>query len=124
MLIGSVAGGGSADFVSAFHTPIPSLNSYITPPFKSFSSFGTGAGWRTLDPILGTVRLIPAKCLSCIASLIALSWATCLDIPCYACQLGELTEARMFFQKAFQIDDARALKTVAREDSDLKALYE
>ena len=45
------------------------------------------------------------------------------NLACYACQLGNLSEARKWLEKAFEIgDDENKLKQMVLEEPDLKAL--
>ncbi len=46
------------------------------------------------------------------------------NLACYACQLGELTEARDWLKRALERGSAQAIKTLALADPDLEPLRE
>ena len=45
------------------------------------------------------------------------------NLACYACQSGELVQARKFLRLAFEIGDRKELLKMAGMDSDLKSLW-
>jgi hypothetical protein len=45
------------------------------------------------------------------------------NLACYACQLGNLKEARQWLEKAFAIGDSKQLKLMALDDPDLEPLW-
>ncbi|HWX20490.1 MAG TPA: tetratricopeptide repeat protein [Candidatus Binatia bacterium] len=45
------------------------------------------------------------------------------NLACYECQLGRLEQAKEWLEKAFQVGDARRMKSAALEDPDLKPLW-
>jgi hypothetical protein len=46
------------------------------------------------------------------------------NLSCYACQLNNLDEARVWLQRAFEAGDKDTIKTMALADLDLKPLWE
>jgi tetratricopeptide (TPR) repeat protein len=46
------------------------------------------------------------------------------NLACYACQLGMMDVAKMWFGEAFELDDKKELKLMALEDPDLKPMWE
>lgn len=44
------------------------------------------------------------------------------NLACYACQLGNLPEAKSWLEKAFDLDSNKTLKRLALEDPDLEPL--
>ena len=46
------------------------------------------------------------------------------NLACYVCQLGNLSEARKWLQRAFAVGDKKHLKLMALSDADLKPLWE
>ncbi len=50
-------------------------------------------------------------------------WTIPYNLACYACQLGNLPEAKRWLQKALQIEDASKLKLMALDDPDLEPLW-
>ena len=46
------------------------------------------------------------------------------NLACYACQLGDLTEARQWLAKAIKIGGAEDIKPMALSDPDLKPMWE
>ena len=49
-------------------------------------------------------------------------WTIPYNLACYACQLDNLTEARVWLRKAFAIEDKKRLLKVAMEDPDLESM--
>ena len=49
-------------------------------------------------------------------------WLICYNLACYACQLGQLTEARAWLMRAIERGDPREINRLAAEDPDLKPL--
>lgn len=45
------------------------------------------------------------------------------NLACYACQLGQLTEARRLLKRAFAVGDTDKLKQMALTDPDLESLW-
>ena len=45
------------------------------------------------------------------------------NLACYACQLGNLKEARRWLEKAFALGDSKQIKRVALEDPDLEPIW-
>ena len=50
-------------------------------------------------------------------------WRICYNLACYACQLGELDEARALLERAFTPGDAKQVKMMALDDADLSPLF-
>lgn len=50
-------------------------------------------------------------------------WVIPYNLACYACQLGDLGEARKRLEQAFKVGDAKALKLEAAADPDLAPLW-
>lgn len=46
------------------------------------------------------------------------------NLACYACQLGNLPDARHWLRKAVQSSDRTAVRSMALKDNDLEALWE
>jgi predicted Zn-dependent protease len=46
------------------------------------------------------------------------------NLACYACQLGKLTEARDWLTRAIETGDGNKIKSLAKEDPDLKPLFD
>lgn len=51
------------------------------------------------------------------------SWNLLYDTACYACLLGKFDEAKRFFELAMLVGDARAIRSKARHDPHLEALW-
>lgn len=45
------------------------------------------------------------------------------NLACYACQLGNLEEAKVWLERAFTLDPSMQLKRAAKEDPDLEPLW-
>ena len=45
------------------------------------------------------------------------------NLACYACQLGNLKEARQSLEKAFALGDSKQLKLMALDDPNLEPLW-
>jgi tetratricopeptide (TPR) repeat protein len=45
------------------------------------------------------------------------------NLACYECQLGSLTEAKNWLQKAFEVGDGNKIKLMALDDPDLEPLW-
>jgi tetratricopeptide (TPR) repeat protein len=45
------------------------------------------------------------------------------NLACYACQMGELDEARRWFQRALAVGEKAKLKSMAVSDTDLQPLW-
>ena len=45
------------------------------------------------------------------------------NLACYTCQIGRLWEARQWLAQAMEVGDAREIKAQARQDIDLKPLW-
>ncbi len=50
-------------------------------------------------------------------------WLIAYNLACYACQLGQLDDARHLLQRAFSLGDAKQLKLMALDDEDLASLW-
>jgi len=50
-------------------------------------------------------------------------WQICYNLACYACQLGEMDEARALLERAFTLGDAKQVKLMALDDPDLSPLF-
>ncbi len=50
-------------------------------------------------------------------------WKIAYNLACYACQLGEMTEAWRWLDRAIQSGDADKIKSAALDDPDLKPLW-
>ena len=50
-------------------------------------------------------------------------WVIPYNLACYACQLGNLAEARSWLEQAFKVGDAQELKLEALDDPDLAPLW-
>lgn len=50
-------------------------------------------------------------------------WVIPYKLACYACQLGELSDARQWIAHAFKVGDAQRLKLRALDDADLAPLW-
>lgn len=50
-------------------------------------------------------------------------WRIQYDLACYACQLGEIEEARAFLARAIELGDAQEVKSKALDDPDLSRLF-
>ncbi len=48
----------------------------------------------------------------------------CYNLACYQCQLGALDEAKEWLRKACQLGNAKQFKKLAREDPDLRPLWQ
>jgi hypothetical protein len=46
------------------------------------------------------------------------------NLACYACQLGNLPEARQWLAKAIEISDAKDIKAMALSDPDLQPMWD
>jgi tetratricopeptide (TPR) repeat protein len=51
------------------------------------------------------------------------NWLVQYNMACYACQLGEIEEARAFLARAIEWGDADKVKLMALDDSDLAPLF-
>ena len=51
-------------------------------------------------------------------------WEICYNLACYACQLGEMDEARAFLERAIALGDAEKVKLMALDDPDLSPLFD
>jgi hypothetical protein len=50
-------------------------------------------------------------------------WVIPYNLACYTCQLGRLDEARLWFDRALTIGDAKEIKLAALDDADLAPLF-
>jgi tetratricopeptide (TPR) repeat protein len=46
------------------------------------------------------------------------------NLSCYACQMGQLDEARLWFRRALKAGNKEMIRKMALEDTDLEALWE
>lgn len=46
------------------------------------------------------------------------------NLSCYACQMGQLEQARAWFRRALKIGDQEKIKQMALDDSDLEPLWQ
>jgi tetratricopeptide (TPR) repeat protein len=51
------------------------------------------------------------------------NWLVQYNMACYACQLGEIEEARAFLARVIELGDADKVKLMALDDPDLSALF-
>jgi Flp pilus assembly protein TadD len=51
------------------------------------------------------------------------NWLVQYNMACYACQLGEIEEARAFLARAIELGDAAKVKLMALDDPDLLPLF-
>jgi tetratricopeptide (TPR) repeat protein len=63
------------------------------------------------------------KALLQAAKKFPLASTVAYNLACYACQLGDLAEARNHFQQALKTGDPRHIRKIALEDSDLQPLW-
>jgi tetratricopeptide (TPR) repeat protein len=56
------------------------------------------------------------------AEMFPSKWEICYNLACYACQLGELDEARAFLERAITLGDSEKVKLKALDDPDLSPL--
>jgi tetratricopeptide (TPR) repeat protein len=50
-------------------------------------------------------------------------WVVPCNLACYTCQLGRLDDARLWFDRALAVGDAKAIKLAALDDADLAPLF-
>ena len=50
-------------------------------------------------------------------------WLIVYNLACYACQLGQLDEARVLLDRAFTLGDAKQVKLMSLDDPDLSPLF-
>jgi len=50
-------------------------------------------------------------------------WVIPYNLACYTCQLGRLDEARLWFDRALTVGDAKEIKLSALDDADLAPLF-
>jgi tetratricopeptide (TPR) repeat protein len=58
------------------------------------------------------------------ANLFSDNWTIRYNLACYACQLGNLDEARERLAEAIAVADSQEIKQMARNDKDLQPLWE
>ena len=51
-------------------------------------------------------------------------WLMQYNLACYCCQLGETARAQQFLEQACKLGDAKQIKEMAAEDTDLRKLWE
>lgn len=58
-----------------------------------------------------------------IADKFPQEWLVCYNLACYACQLGNVEEARQWFSRAIEVGNPLEINRLAAEDPDLKLLF-